>query len=310
MASLNASIKPADAAPAEPAAAPDAPPADTAEPAAEQPKAYAHKLAALQIEAQKSKAELLKHKSSAEAAAARVAELEATLGAISKDPKAALKHAGMDPLAFAQALIDGKLQLDDVPAAPARDPEVQALIDEGKAARERAKEEATKAQLDKIRTDNLALVTAELAKPEHAEQFPLLLATPGANEKILQWIELEMDANGGVEPEFAAVAKVANDLLTKELAHYLKSDTAMRAVLKDPELLAAVKAALGAPAAAAEAPAPAAAKAGREAFGLAPKKPTTLTSAMANAVPSRSAKGTRADVIGQLNREVLGLTGG
>lgn len=283
----------------DPAAAVDGEPAPVE---AVEPKAYSHKLAALQLEAQKSKSELLKAKDTATKATARVTELETTLAAIAKDPKAALKHSGMDPLAFAQALIDGKIELGDVTPKTERDPEVQALIDEGKAAREKAAREASEAQLAEVRTANLELVSQAIAVPAFAEKFPLVAATEGASEKMLAWIELEMERNGGVEPDFDVVAKAANDVLVGELVSYLKKDVALKAVLKDPEILAALKKEFGAAETSTAATTAPATKP--------PTKPTTLTSKVTNAVPSRTAKGTRADIIAKLNQDHgLGVNG-
>lgn len=281
-----------------------------AEPTKEEPKQYAHKLAALQLEAQRAKSDSLKSKDAHSKAAARVTDLEAQLEAL-KDARAALKHAGTDPLAFAQQLIDGKISIDDV-KTPERDPEVQALIDEGKKAKDRAAQEAAAAEARAVRTENVKLVKGAIDAPGFADRFPLVAAMPDAAETMLTWIEAGMEANGGQEPSFEQVAQLVQENTLKETLAYLKHAGARATILKDPDLaklLRAVEETVAeqaqeeAPAVEAP-PAPAAAPAKKAAPQ--PKKPTTLTTKNTSATPSRTSKASSsADLAASINRTIM-----
>lgn len=294
------------------------------EPAKEEPKTYAHQLAKLQLEAQRNKSDALKHKDLATKSSARVAELEAQLASIAKDPLAALKHAGSDPVKFAEMLLDPNFKLEPEKPKFEVPPEVQELIDAGKKAKEEAARKAEQDQETAVRTEHTQLIQSHMDIPEFKEKFPLVAAMPDGAAKLLAWIEMETEQTGK-EPDLATVARVTNAAIAKDLAIYLKNDQARKALFADPELADVLKAFGATPAAPAPAaPAPAAGK--KTAAPAAPPpaaeeppvrfesplnkearaRAKTLTSKVTGSVPSRTTKtSSSAELAARLNQQFV-----
>jgi hypothetical protein len=343
--SLNAKLgigKPAAGA-AAPAATPAAEPAEaaeppaaeekpeeaeetSAEPAAEAPKLQAHKLAAAQLEAQRAKSDALKAKELAKTHETRVKELETQLESL-KDLKSYLKHTGIDAAGLAQQLLDKQADLTDVTKAVERDPEVQALIDEGKKAKEEAARKATQAQAEALRVENVKLVRGAIDAPGFADAFPLVAAMPDAAATMLTWIEAGIEATGK-EPAFEDVAKLVQENVLKETIAYLKHPGARSTLLKDPDLAKLLKVVEEAAPAAASAqtaktkpaaapaaepvvetvaePTPARKRSESPLDAEARKRAKTLTKAISS-VPSRTSKtGSSAELAARLNRDLMG----
>ncbi len=299
---INATLKPAQA-PAETAPVqteasgePSTLVEGEAEPEA-QPKGYAHQLAAAMMKAQKAESETLRQKAAFETQAKQLAELQAKIDAASADPVKALELANLDPAAFGELMLQGKLQ---APAPkPELPPEVQQLLEEAKATKERAAREAEERQAAEFRAQNLKTIEGLMAGA--AAEFPLVAALPGVHERLLDAIEWHV-AEHGSEPDFKDVLTRAQAGVLKEAAAVLGNRDALSIILKDEAVKSTVMEALGlqnTPAQATTQPVP-----GKQSPEGKPTK--TLTSKVTGAVPSRVAKaGNSADLAARINREIL-----
>jgi len=297
---INAAIGKGTAAATAPESAPEA---EASSDALQQPKApdYGHKLAAAQLKAQKAESEALKHKAAVESVQKQLTELQALVDGAKADPVKALALANLDPAAFGQLMIEGKLTTE--PAAPKAElpPEVQQLIEKAKAAEAREAQQAAEHAAAEIRTQNLQTI-GKLVE-QTAADYPLVASLPGVNERLLDAIEYHVSVHGS-EPDFATVMKQAQDGVLREATAVFGNKAALAVILKDDAVKAAVLEALGLnnnPAEAKTSPPSKQTNSGN--------KPQTLTNKVTGAVPSRTTKGgNNADLAARINREILGRT--
>lgn len=302
--------KPTDPAPADPAKPESAPtdPKPEPEPApspveGETPKQYAHRVAAAQLATQRAEAKALAEAERAKASEKKVEELQAKLDAAAKDPKVALALAGMDPVSFAEAMRDGKITAQEVKEAKLElPPEVLELIEQGKAAKKKAEEDAKAAAEAEVHAENLKRVSDVVNTPDFQADYPALAGSVGVADRLLLYLTHEMNRTGQ-EPDFAVVAKTFNDNITQEVTQILKNKPALKALLGNAELKAAILAELQGSLPATEQAAPDPAPKPSE-KGSPPK---TITNKVASKVPSRAPKATSsADLAARINAQILG----
>lgn len=278
---------------------------------------YEHRIAQAMLKAQKAEREALTHKKTADSAAARLKELESTLEALKSDPVKALAHAGTDPTALAQMMLDGKLQASNLPPKLELPPEVQELVEQGKQAKARAEQEAREAEAAAVREENLKLV--EQAVNASVSDFPALEAL--SPSLVLNTYEAMTRKNKGVEPSFAEVAKHLQETVVSDLNHFLSNDGVLKAFggQLSPEVKSKIAKALGldqaertvSPTREGNQPAakPAAAQANAQSSGTeqATAAPATVTNRNVTSVPGRDAKAksSSADLAAKINREIL-----
>lgn len=214
-------------------------------PAPEQAKAtaYEHRIAQAMLKAQRAERDALNHKRAADSASKELAELRSTLEALKSDPVKALAHAGTDPAALAQMMLDGKIQAKDLPPKLELPPEVQELVEQGKQAKARAEQEARDAEAAAVRAQNVELI--KQAVDASVSEYPALSALPP--EMVLDAYERATKKNRGIEPPFSEVAKQLQATVVADLSYFLKSDGVMKAFLTsaDPDVRAAVAKAFG-----------------------------------------------------------------
>lgn len=278
---------------------------------------YEHRIAQAMLKAQKAEREALTHKKTADSAAARLKELESTLEALKSDPVKALAHAGTDPTALAQMMLDGKLQASNLPPKLELPPEVQELVEQGKQAKARAEQEAREAEAAAVREENLKLV--EQAVNASVADFPALEAL--SPSLVLNTYEAMTRKNKGVEPSFAEVAKHLQETVVSDLNHFLSNDGVLKAFggQLSPEVKSKIAKALGldqaertvSPTREGNQPAakPAAAQSNAQASGTeqTTAAPATVTNRNVTSVPGRDAKAksSSADLAAKINREIL-----
>ena len=278
-------------------------PGEPAKAEGETQKAYAHRIAAAQLATQRAEAKSLAAETRAKASEAKLAELEAKLDAAAKDPKAALKLAGMTPLQLAEAMRDGTITADDVAEAKAAaiDPEVAEMLAEHKAMKAKAAADEKAAEVAKVHADNLETVTKVLQAPDFLTDFPAIGGVINGPERVCQYIEGEMERTGK-EPDFRAVAKMFNDAVLTETSQLLAHGPTLKALLAKPETRAALIKELGLteakPAVAVEKPA----------TEKVTPKAKTLTEKVSSKVPSRVGRGaSSADLAAQLNAQLASM---
>ena len=287
----------AQPAPGEPA------PGEPAKAEGETQKAYAHRIAAAQLATQRAEAKSLAAETRAKASEAKLAELEAKLDAAAKDPKAALKLAGMTPLQLAEAMRDGTITADDVAEAKAAaiDPEVAEMLAEHKAMKAKAAADEKAAEVAKVHADNLETVTKVLQAPDFLTDFPAIGGVINGPERVCQYIEGEMERTGK-EPDFRAVAKMFNDAVLTETSQLLAHGPTLKALLAKPETRAALIKELGLT----EAKSVATPEA-KPAEKVTPKA-KTLTEKVSSKVPSRVGRGAdSADMAARLNAQLASM---
>lgn len=265
----------------------------------ESPKQYAHRVAAAQLATQRAEAKALAEGERAKASEAKLAELQAKLDAAAKDPKIALALAGMDPVSFAEAMRDGKITAAQVQEAKLElPPEVLELIEQGKAAKKKAEQDALAAQEAEVRSENLKKVSEVVNQPDFQADFPALGGAINTAERLLGYITLQMEQTGE-EPDFRAVAKLFNDGLLKEATQLLGHKPSLKALLGNAELKAAILEELQP-----SAPVSATAPAKPSEKGTPPK---TITHKVASTVPSRApGRTSSADLAARINSTILG----
>lgn len=280
-------------------------PAETPKPAeGETQKQYAHRVAAAQLATQRAEAKALAEGERAKASEAKVVELQAKLDAAAKDPKVALALAGMNPVSFAEAMRDGKITAAQVQEAKLElPPEVLELIEEGKAAKKKAAEDAKAADEAAVHSENLKKVSDVVNTPDFQADFPLLAGSVDVSGRLLTYLTLDMERTGK-EPDFRAVAKLFNDSIAKEVTQILGSKPVLKVLLGNAELRAAILAELTPEKAPAEQTAPATAPAKQSEKG---SLSTTITNKVASKIPSRASRGTSsADLAARINSTILG----
>lgn len=280
-------------------------PTDPPKPAeGETQKQYAHRVAAAQLATQRAEAKALAEGERAKQSEAKVVELQAKLDAAAKDPKVALALAGMDPVSFAEAMRDGKITAAQVQEAKLElPPEVLELIEQGKAAKKKAEADAKAAEAAEVRSENLKKVSDVVNTPDFQADFPALAGSFNAAERLLNYITIGMDETGA-EPDFRAVAKIFNDAIVKEAHQILLHKPALKVLLGNAEVKAAILAELQPEKVATEQTAPATAPAKQSEKG---SPATTITNKVASKIPSRASRGTSsADLAARINSTILG----